>query len=190
MNNKKDKQGKQEVKDVGFSFGNIDNANELINKKEHSNDDTKIVYLFRIDRDFYHRFNFLKNERAIRQKKYDEYNSHIFIIMLKVVEESLKEKGIYEKSTEIFKQIVNKRGKRKKNNRTVSKDRLEELTIYLPTEQSDNYLNCFYSHIKNNPNENINDTSFSKNYFFNDIMDIVSDNKSKFYKYNSIDNES
>lgn len=186
---KKDKQDKQEVKDVGFSFGNINNANELINKKEHSNDDTKIVYLFRIDREFYHRFNFLKNERAIRQKKYDEYNSHIFIIMLKVVEESLREKGIYENATEIFKQIVNKRGKRKKNSRTVAKDRLEELTIYLPSEQSDNYLNCFYSHVKNNPNEDINDTSFSKNYFFNDVMDIVSENKSKFYKYKSLDNE-
>lgn len=178
-----DKKDKQEIKDIGFSFGNIGNANELINEKKFSKDDSKIVYLFRIDKDFYHRFNFLKNERAIRQKKYDEYNSHIFIIMLSVVENYLRDKNIYENATEIFKHSVNRRGKRKANNRTVAKDRLEELSIYLSNEQSENYFNCFFSFIKNNPNEDINDNSFSKNYFFNDIIDIVSDNKDKFYKY-------
>lgn len=177
------KKNKQEQKDVNFSFGNISQADDLINKKEFSNDDTKTVFLFRIDRELYHRFNFLKNERAIRQKNYNEYNSDVFIIMLNVVEEYLREKGIYEEAPEIFKQIVNKRGKRRKNQRTVPKDRVEELLIYLSQEQGDNYLNCFYSYVKNNPNEDVNDTSFSKNYFFNDVIEIVSKNKSNFYKY-------
>ncbi|MFL0096055.1 hypothetical protein [Tenacibaculum maritimum] len=173
---------KQEVVNKNFSFNNISNADELINKN-NLEDDTKIVYLFRIDKDYYHRFNFLKNERAIRTKNYTEYNSDVFIIMIKIVEEYLKEKDIYKTCTELFKQNVNKRGKRRKNSRTVAKDRLEELQIYLSKEQSDIYLDCFYSHVVNNKEEDVNDTSFSKNYFFNDVMNYVSDNKNKFYKY-------
>ncbi|HAO14128.1 MAG TPA: hypothetical protein DDE71_00955 [Tenacibaculum sp.] len=184
----KEKNKKQEVKDNPFSINNIENANELINKNhEESKEESKVVYLLRIDKDFYDRFHFLKNERAIRQKKYDEYNTQVFIIMLSVVKECLVEKGIYEKSTEIFNQIVNKRGKRKKNKRTVSKDRLEELTIHLSSDKNQEFLNCFYSVIKNNPEESINDSSLSKNYFFNDIIEIISNNKNTFYKYVSND---
>ncbi|MCG8208164.1 hypothetical protein [Tenacibaculum finnmarkense] len=177
------KKNKQIVTNGNLSFNNIKEADELINKKKNFLVNSKVVYLFRIDRDFHQIFNFLKNERAIRTKNYSEFNSGIFIIMINIVAQILKEKGIYKEANPIFIQTVNKRGKRKRNSRTVVKDRVEELLIYLSNEQSKVFLNCFFSHVSESRNEDVNDPSFSKNYFFNDIMNYISDNKDLFFKY-------
>ncbi|MCG8226363.1 hypothetical protein [Tenacibaculum finnmarkense] len=176
---------KQEIVNKSFKIDNITNANNLINqniKKDFGNNE-KNIYLFRIDVDFYNRYNFLKNERSIRTKNYTEFNSEVFIIMIKIVKNILTEKGIYKSANEIFIQTVNKRGKRKKNKRTVKKERMKELQVYLPKDENEIFFNCFYSHVLNSPEEDVNDDSFSKNYFFNDIIEYISKERDIFFKF-------
>lgn len=114
---------------------------------------------------------------------YNEYNSQTFSVMLQVVKEHLESQNLYEKCTKLFEAAITKVGKRKQNKRTVSKENKKELQLIISPFDETIFFNCFYSVIKNSPDEDLNNTFYSKNYFFNDIIDIVQSNENSFLNF-------
>lgn len=184
----KTKNKKQEEIDTNFSFDNIKNAKDLIKKAvpNKEKEDSKILFFFRVNFEYKKKFNALRMERSDFLGNYDENNMDTFNLMVLFIKEVFQNNNMYEVAPDSFKHNVTRRGKRKKNNRTVPKEETENIQLYLSSTIDDIYLNCFYSFIKDNPEENIYNDFYSRNYFFFDVMDIIERNKQEFFKFKKV----